>query len=113
MENILLWWKKEPFVKMEGMWHKCHFSELKFQFRMCHRNALVNFWQGFFYCCVGSGGGERGVKEEGMYLQISHALVKCSFKNLLNFQQLVYLSSPLFTYSPTPPPPPPLPNAAR
>jgi len=31
-----------------------------------------------------------------MYLQISHALVKCSFKNLLNFQQLVYLSSPLF-----------------
>jgi hypothetical protein len=71
MEFFLLRWKKEPFVKMEGMWHRCHFSELKFHFRMCHRNTLVNFWQGFFYCCGGSGGGERGVKEEGMYLQIS------------------------------------------
>lgn len=52
--------RKEPFMKMEGMWHRCQFLELKFHFRMCHRNTLVNFWQGFF--TVVGGGLERGWK---------------------------------------------------
>lgn len=66
--------EKEPFVKMEGMWHRCHFLELKFHFRMCHRNALVNFWQGFLLF-VGGGGaeaGERGVKERRGYCVLTN-----------------------------------------